>query len=55
VIGRKAAQERFSEENFRPSMLLLHRKRISQKLYHEFPHNSAKLTAHTKPGLTRGT
>jgi len=40
VIGRKAAQERFSEESFRPLnafTLLLHRKRISQKLYHKLP------------------
>ena len=42
MIGRKAAQERFSEESFRLSMSLLHRKRISQKLYHKFPHNSAE-------------
>jgi hypothetical protein len=35
--------------------LLLFRKRISQKLYQKFPHNFAGLTAHTKPGLTRGT
>ena len=31
------------------------RKRMSQKLYRKLPHNSAELTAHTKPGLTRGT
>src|SRR5208283_3442483 len=38
VIGRKAAQERFSEESFRirTSLLQLHRKRISQKLDRRF-------------------
>src|ERR1700730_6920332 len=41
VIGRKAAQERFSEE---VSGVQCHsnRKRISQKLYRKFPHNSAE-------------
>jgi len=51
VIGRKAAQERFSEESFRiTNSNSLHRKRVSQKLYRKFAHNSAELTAHSKPG-----
>jgi len=54
VIGRKAAQERFSEE---VSGVKCHsnRKRISQKLYRKLPRNSAETHSHTKPGLTRGT
>jgi hypothetical protein len=49
VIGQKAAQERFSEENFR-IVTSLYRKRISQELYRKFAHNSAERTAHSKPG-----
>ena len=49
VIGRKAAQERFSEESFRTSLhfFQLHRKRISQQLYRRFPHNFAHNQRHT--------
>jgi hypothetical protein len=45
VIGRKAAQERFSEENFREPcyyLIVHYRKRISQQLYRRHPQNSAK-------------
>jgi hypothetical protein len=54
VIGRKAAQERFSEESFRH---LLHFTRnvflkSSTACSRTLP---LELTAHSKPGLTRGT
>jgi hypothetical protein len=45
VTGRKAAQERFSEEKFPGTLLqpiLHHRKRISQQLYRKHPQNSAE-------------
>jgi hypothetical protein len=57
VIGRKAAQERFSEESFRSRLhlQLYFTGNAFLKLHHEFSRNSAELTAHSKPGLTRGT
>src|SRR5258708_664322 len=43
VIGQKAAQERFSEEKFSEpystSLIVHHRKRISQQVYRKSPHN----------------
>jgi len=52
VIGRKAAQERFSEESFRHlqtrNVFLKSSTASSRTLQPE-------LTAHSKPGLTRGT
>jgi len=50
VIGRKAAQERFSEENFRLLIFYITGNAFLKKLYRKFTHNSAELTAHCKPG-----
>src|SRR5258706_2135419 len=45
----KGSAGTFQRGNFR-TVISLHRKRISQKLYRKFAHNSAELTIHSKPG-----
>jgi hypothetical protein len=53
LTGRKAAQGRFSEEGFR--RLLARTGNVFHKLYRQFRKTFTELTAHSKPGLTRGT
>jgi len=57
VTGRKAAQERFSEENFRTRTYSksYFAGNAFLKPYRQLSQNYAELTAHSKPGLTRGT
>jgi len=56
VIGRKAAQERFSEESFRKLRQFNFKPETRfSKALPQIPTQFPELAAYTKPGLTRGT